>query len=437
MLQQCSTLKIKAYIYMRYHFIKEQVKNRVVELYFDRTEYQLADIFTKALPRERFNFLIEKLGIKSIIKRQEQAQQAIRDEKLVPTEDQVKIVKSNLRIDPTITQKKETYQVILDIIKNTPYYNAFLITKDVPIIYTHPRVPNQEFTVPPSSDSLMDFLLELGYKGQLRYISKMFVDQMHQPWRTLRAIINICLLRKTSSNDRLRPSRIEILQRSEDMRSCPIPGLPKPSYTTSFLNTNLSPRDKAHLTTQLTMMTFIGISTGLIPLKKGRGKGAQGTKAVVIPKKAIFASKKKNGSSEGAGLGPEVPNEPLDKSTDSNEGVGTSLKVLNESKDKSKSRDDLEDWGSTDDETFLFDDKDEKIEDIPWKSTDDDESEDDGEEDEYDDDKSIDIEKTNDERTNTDVEDPADEEQKGDDQAGDEQLVVPVSIIQKETPNLL
>nr|GEZ26572.1 uncharacterized mitochondrial protein AtMg00810-like [Tanacetum cinerariifolium] len=28
------------------------------------TEYQLADIFTKPLPRERFNFLIEKLGIK-------------------------------------------------------------------------------------------------------------------------------------------------------------------------------------------------------------------------------------------------------------------------------------------------------------------------------------------------------------------------------------
>ncbi|GKD62208.1 hypothetical protein Tco_1299717 [Tanacetum coccineum] len=41
-------------------------KNGVVELYFVRTEYQLADIFTKALPRERFNFLIEKLGMKSL-----------------------------------------------------------------------------------------------------------------------------------------------------------------------------------------------------------------------------------------------------------------------------------------------------------------------------------------------------------------------------------
>ncbi|GJS23234.1 retrovirus-related pol polyprotein from transposon TNT 1-94 [Tanacetum coccineum] len=50
----------------RYHFIKEQVENGVVELYFVRTEYQLADIFTKALSRERFNFLIEKLGMRSM-----------------------------------------------------------------------------------------------------------------------------------------------------------------------------------------------------------------------------------------------------------------------------------------------------------------------------------------------------------------------------------
>nr|GEV65262.1 ribonuclease H [Tanacetum cinerariifolium] len=54
------------HIDVRYHFIKEQVINRVVELYFVITEYQLVDIFTKALPRERFNFLIEKLGLKSM-----------------------------------------------------------------------------------------------------------------------------------------------------------------------------------------------------------------------------------------------------------------------------------------------------------------------------------------------------------------------------------
>ncbi|GKD23861.1 putative reverse transcriptase domain-containing protein [Tanacetum coccineum] len=54
------------HIDIHYHFIKEQVENGIVELYFVRTEYQLADIFTKPLPRERFNFLIDKLGMKSM-----------------------------------------------------------------------------------------------------------------------------------------------------------------------------------------------------------------------------------------------------------------------------------------------------------------------------------------------------------------------------------
>ncbi|GKC93298.1 hypothetical protein Tco_1158740 [Tanacetum coccineum] len=41
------------HINIKFHFIKEQVENGVVELYFVNTEYQLADIFTKALDRER------------------------------------------------------------------------------------------------------------------------------------------------------------------------------------------------------------------------------------------------------------------------------------------------------------------------------------------------------------------------------------------------
>nr|GFD15462.1 retrotransposon protein, putative, unclassified [Tanacetum cinerariifolium] len=53
------------HIDIRFHFIKEQVENGVVELYFVNTEYQLADIFTKALGRERIEFLINKLGTRS------------------------------------------------------------------------------------------------------------------------------------------------------------------------------------------------------------------------------------------------------------------------------------------------------------------------------------------------------------------------------------
>nr|GEW47279.1 retrovirus-related Pol polyprotein from transposon TNT 1-94 [Tanacetum cinerariifolium] len=53
------------HIDIRYHFIKEHVENGVIELYFVNTDYQLADIFTKALGRERIEFLINKLGMRS------------------------------------------------------------------------------------------------------------------------------------------------------------------------------------------------------------------------------------------------------------------------------------------------------------------------------------------------------------------------------------
>ncbi|GJY49080.1 hypothetical protein Tco_0439036 [Tanacetum coccineum] len=53
------------HIDIRFHFIKEHVENGVIELYFVNMEYQLADIFTKALGREIIEFLINKLGMRS------------------------------------------------------------------------------------------------------------------------------------------------------------------------------------------------------------------------------------------------------------------------------------------------------------------------------------------------------------------------------------
>nr|GEV54689.1 hypothetical protein [Tanacetum cinerariifolium] len=55
------------HIDIRYHLIKEHVENGVIELYFVNTEYQLADIYTKALGRERIEFLINKLGMRSFM----------------------------------------------------------------------------------------------------------------------------------------------------------------------------------------------------------------------------------------------------------------------------------------------------------------------------------------------------------------------------------
>nr|GEX37166.1 retrovirus-related Pol polyprotein from transposon TNT 1-94 [Tanacetum cinerariifolium] len=49
------------HIDIRHHFIREQVERGVVELYFVSTDYQLADIFTKALPRQWFEFILSRL----------------------------------------------------------------------------------------------------------------------------------------------------------------------------------------------------------------------------------------------------------------------------------------------------------------------------------------------------------------------------------------
>ncbi|GJT63567.1 retrovirus-related pol polyprotein from transposon TNT 1-94 [Tanacetum coccineum] len=61
------------HIVVRYHFIKEQVENEIVELYFVKTAYQLVDIFTKALTRERFEFLINRLGMQSITPKEQKS----------------------------------------------------------------------------------------------------------------------------------------------------------------------------------------------------------------------------------------------------------------------------------------------------------------------------------------------------------------------------
>ncbi|GJX23764.1 retrovirus-related pol polyprotein from transposon TNT 1-94 [Tanacetum coccineum] len=47
------------HIVVRYHFIKEHIENGTIELFFVKTDYQLDDLFTKALPEDRFIYLGE------------------------------------------------------------------------------------------------------------------------------------------------------------------------------------------------------------------------------------------------------------------------------------------------------------------------------------------------------------------------------------------
>ncbi|GKC39780.1 hypothetical protein Tco_1052164 [Tanacetum coccineum] len=119
------------HIDIRFHFIKENVENGVIELYFVNTEYQLADIFTKALARERIEFLINKLGMRNITR----DQQIALDDALVAPANRFKIGKSNLLLSSDLNSKEATLQVVYDVLKLTSFYKAFQITADVPEIY--------------------------------------------------------------------------------------------------------------------------------------------------------------------------------------------------------------------------------------------------------------------------------------------------------------
>ncbi|GKD31488.1 hypothetical protein Tco_1242266 [Tanacetum coccineum] len=134
----------------------------------------------------------------------------------VPFSKRVKISSTNIKLETTVPHKEETFQVVIDLIKNSTCFKAFNISADFPEIFMTildicPRVEGVDFTDVPDDDTALIFLIDLGYKGPLYKHTNMFVDHMHQPWRTLAAIINKCLSGKTASNDKLRKSRIDIL----------------------------------------------------------------------------------------------------------------------------------------------------------------------------------------------------------------------------------
>jgi hypothetical protein len=51
------------HILIKYHFLREQVTNRVVQLNYIPSIEQIADIFTKSLAATPFGYLRQKLGV--------------------------------------------------------------------------------------------------------------------------------------------------------------------------------------------------------------------------------------------------------------------------------------------------------------------------------------------------------------------------------------
>nr|GEW06742.1 retrovirus-related Pol polyprotein from transposon TNT 1-94 [Tanacetum cinerariifolium] len=144
------------------------------------------------------------------------------DQKRVPLTERVKISSTNVRLETTVPQKEETFQVFWYTIKKvqgTDSYEFLLANKkcvvNVDVFWTILdiclRVEGVDFTYVPDDDATLTFLIELGYKGPIYKHTNMFMDHMHLPWRTLASIINKSLSGKTASNDKLRKSRIDIL----------------------------------------------------------------------------------------------------------------------------------------------------------------------------------------------------------------------------------
>nr|GEU57708.1 hypothetical protein [Tanacetum cinerariifolium] len=116
-------------------------------------------------------------------------QQVALDEALVPQESRLKIGKSNFPLRSDLKSKESTLQVVYDVLKLTPFYKAFLVT----------------------TDEILAFLRELSHSREIKMITDVNINKLHQPWRSFIAVINKCLSGKSTGYDSLCLSQAQIL----------------------------------------------------------------------------------------------------------------------------------------------------------------------------------------------------------------------------------
>ncbi|GJT65069.1 hypothetical protein Tco_1016549 [Tanacetum coccineum] len=139
------------------------------------------------------------------------AEQITLDDALVAPANRLKIGKSNIRLSSDLKSKKATLQVVYDVLKLTPFYKAFKITTDVPEIYMQeqmlqicPKLHDQaiEETIP-FEEEILTFLRDLVYSGEIKVITDVNVNKLHQPWRSFAAVISKFLSGKSTGYDSL------------------------------------------------------------------------------------------------------------------------------------------------------------------------------------------------------------------------------------------
>nr|GEV33125.1 copia protein [Tanacetum cinerariifolium] len=146
------------HINIRYHFIKEHVEKGTIELYFVEMEYQLADLFTKSLPKERFEFLVHKIVF-------HMAQHVILAAKLVPQYKQIGRC-NNYAMLQSIPCSLE-YKIVGLILLDHCLSDALTATADVPAVYLQQflETPETSFVAPASIHTIEAFMNKVGYQG--------------------------------------------------------------------------------------------------------------------------------------------------------------------------------------------------------------------------------------------------------------------------------
>ncbi|GKC49314.1 hypothetical protein Tco_1072059, partial [Tanacetum coccineum] len=125
---------------------------------------------------------------------QETQQVVARNEKWVPFTERVKQFWYSIKK----IQGTDSYEFLLANKKCVVNADVFRTILDI-----CPRVKGVNFTDVPDDDTTLAFLIKLGYKGPLYKHTNLFVDHMHQQWRTLAVIMNKSLSGKTTSNDKI------------------------------------------------------------------------------------------------------------------------------------------------------------------------------------------------------------------------------------------
>nr|GEX73084.1 hypothetical protein [Tanacetum cinerariifolium] len=169
------------HIDIQHHFIREQVKKSVVELYSVTTDYLLADIFIKALPKS------DTMGDVNVNAPADQAPTMApptrTDDQIMPHIRWVPIGKSNCCLDVERSQSNPIYKIAVDILKHTNFFKAFTASSTIPSIFIQqfwdtvryekpPGVTSSKYKFHPRPDSPLHLPNEEPVIGYLKFSAK-------------------------------------------------------------------------------------------------------------------------------------------------------------------------------------------------------------------------------------------------------------------------